>query len=125
MNTYIVTEKTTGREVYRYQSDVPVEWQGMEFATHDHTVYVEPASQPPVPPQQVWDRVTFLRRFTAAERTAIRTARVNSPTLDDFMYLLESAVNVHSDDADVMAGLTMLEGAGLLAAGRAQVILNG
>lgn len=33
---YIVTNKATGKEVYRYQADSPDEWNGMEFATHDH-----------------------------------------------------------------------------------------
>lgn len=38
MNEYIVTRKDDGAEVYRYQSDAPVEWNGMEFATHDHMI---------------------------------------------------------------------------------------
>jgi len=37
MSEYIVTNKATVTEVYRYTSDAPVEWAGMEFATHDHT----------------------------------------------------------------------------------------
>lgn len=38
MSEFIVTEKGTGKEVYRYTSDQPVEWNDMEFATHDHTI---------------------------------------------------------------------------------------
>lgn len=36
MTTYIVTRKSDGQEVYRYNADAPIEWSGMEFATHDH-----------------------------------------------------------------------------------------
>lgn len=41
------------------------------------------------------------------------------------MFLLEMAETVRLDNDDVMAGLAMLEGAGLLAAGRASEILSG
>ena len=44
MADYIVTNKGTGKFVYRYQADAPIEWNGMEFATHDHTEVVEPDS---------------------------------------------------------------------------------
>ena len=37
MPTFIVTNKTTGAEVYRYAADAPIEWAGMEFVTHDHS----------------------------------------------------------------------------------------
>ena len=37
MAEYIVTRKADGVEVYRYQSDSPVEWHGMAFAIHDRT----------------------------------------------------------------------------------------
>jgi len=39
--------------------------------------------------------------------------------------LLELASEVRSDDPDIIAALQMLEGAGLIGAGRAQEILNG
>lgn len=84
---------------------------------------------PPEPaanrPAAVLSRLEFLRRFTQAERQAIRSARAQSVELDDFMFLLEIAETVRLDNDDVMAGLAMLEGAGLLAAGRASEILSG
>lgn len=46
---FIVTNKQTGAEVYRYESGDAVEWGGMEFATHDHTPFVEPAPTPDAP----------------------------------------------------------------------------
>ncbi|MCU0957824.1 MAG: hypothetical protein MUF55_11045 [Hydrogenophaga sp.] len=49
MRTYRVTRRADGAEVYRYQAEAPVEWSGMEFATHDHTLVDEPA--PPAAPE--------------------------------------------------------------------------
>jgi len=37
-------DPNVGKEVYRYQADAPIEWNGMEFATHDHTLL--PEAQP-------------------------------------------------------------------------------
>ena len=37
MPTYIVTRKSDGSEVYRYDADTPIEWDGMAFADHHHT----------------------------------------------------------------------------------------
>lgn len=49
MPEYIVTRKTDGAEIYRYNADAPIEWSGMEFADHDHVeatpVVTEPATQ--------------------------------------------------------------------------------
>lgn len=38
MASYVVTRKSDGAEVYRYQSDAAVEWLGMEFGICDHAV---------------------------------------------------------------------------------------
>lgn len=46
---YVVTNKATGAEAYRYQADAPIEWSGMEFATHDHALVVEDPYAPPQP----------------------------------------------------------------------------
>lgn len=43
MPTYIVTNKQTGHEVYRYESDAVIEWTGMELATHEHVEQVQAA----------------------------------------------------------------------------------
>ena len=126
MTTYAVIEKATSREVYRYQHTEPVPWQGMEFASHDHVVVPdEPAPPAPPPPSFVWTRLEYLRRFTPAERITIRTAAAQSPVLNDYMQLLDLAEEVRSDDPDTIAAVQMLEGAGLIAAGRAAEILGG
>lgn len=42
MPTWKVVNRITGEVVHAYGSDEPVEWNGMEFSTHDHVEYVEP-----------------------------------------------------------------------------------
>lgn len=129
MPLYLVTSKADGGEVYRYTSDAPVEWVGMEFATHDHTELVEPAAETPVTTVYGGLRqlspLEFLRLFTPQERITIRQAAKVSPAVEDYLDLLDKAADVHLDNADVSSGLAMLEAAGLIGAGRAQEILNG
>ena len=84
---------------------------------------------PPVPfpatPARVVTRIAFARLFTVAERIAIRTASESSRALQDFSELLNFADTVNLDHPDVLAGLTALTNAGLLANGRmARIIAN-
>lgn len=123
MAEYVVTRKSDGAEVYRYHSDAPVEWNGMGFATHDHT---EQAGQPVTPTgPRTMTKLEYLRRFTTAERVAIRAAAAANPVLEDYLKLMELAQEINTGDPDTIAAVTMLEQAGLIAAGRAQEILNG
>ncbi len=125
MSTYIVTRKSDGAEVYRYGSEAPIEWVGMGFATHDHTAEPDPV-EPALPTQAYeWPRLDFLRRFTMAERIAIRAARVTDPILNDFFSLLESADNVRSANADTQAGMGYLVQQGHITATRRDEILGG
>jgi hypothetical protein len=123
---YIVTRKSDGAEVYRYSNDSPVEWSGMEYATHDHTPEpVDPSLPTDVPVvKMTWTKLEYLRRFTQDERIAIRTAAKSVPQLEDYLQLMELATEVRSDDPDVVGALQMLEGAGLIGAGRANEILG-
>jgi len=122
MTIYVVTRKSDAVEVYRYSASMPIEWQGMEFATHDHTAESEEVTELPVK-AMTWTKLEYLRRFTQAERIAIRGAAKQVPELDDYLELLALAEEVRSDDPDIVGALQMLEGAGLLANGRAQEIL--
>lgn len=125
---YVVTNKETGALVYEYQSDVPVEWNGMEFATHDHTekpVVNEDGSIEGEIVGRIMTKLEFLRRFTAEERVAIRTVAKSNVQIEDYLALLELADEVNTRDSDTRGGVQMLEAAGLLAAGRAAEILNG
>lgn len=125
MPTYIVTNKATGAEVYRYNADAPIEWSGFEFATHDHAEAVEVQQAPPASAAQEWTPIEFLRRFTPVERIAARAARKTDPILDDFYALLEQAPLIHSNDPDVRLGLGYMAQQGLLTVGRMEEILNG
>jgi hypothetical protein len=126
MPTYAVTTKSTGTLVYQYSADAPIEWSGMEFATHDHT------AQPEITPEgdivgevtgRVMTKLEFLRRFTQEERVAIRTVAKANVQLEDYMAMIDLAQDIDTADADTKAGVQMLEAVGLLAAGRAAEIL--
>ena len=71
-----------------------------------------------------YDTFDFLRRFTSEERITIRTAAKTNAVLEDFMALLEMSQHVQSTDPDTVAGMQLLEAAGLLGPGRAQQILG-
>lgn len=65
----------------------------------------------------------FMMRFTAVERAAIRAAAAGNADLADLYDRQKAAQTINLDDAEVIGGLAMLEGAGILAAGRAAEIL--
>jgi hypothetical protein len=124
MTTYAVTRQSDQVEIYRYSADAPIEWNGMEFATHDHTEVVEVVPVVDTPATgRTMTRLEFLRRFTGAERITLRTVAKQNPALEDYMALLDAAQDVNTGDADTIAGVQFLEAAGLLAAGRAAEIL--
>lgn len=125
MTTYAVLSKATGLEVYRYNADAPTELQGMTFDLTDHVAQPDPDVAPVVPAQIEWTKVEFLRRFTAAERIAVREVAKTNPLIDDFMQLMSEAPSIRNDDPDVIAGLGYLEMLTVLAAGRAAEILGG
>jgi hypothetical protein len=122
---YIITNKLTGAEVYRYEADAPVEWHGMEFVTHDHTLQIAPPVETPVITPKKLTKLEYLRRFTAEERITIRTVAKTNVVLEDYLALLDLAEEVNTNDIDTIGAVTMLETAGLIAVGRAQEILHG
>lgn len=124
MTTFVVTLRSTGAEVYRYNADAAVEWSGFEFATHDHVALVDVVEAAPTPRRE-WTPVDFLRRFTPAERILARATRKTDPILDDFYALLEQSPAIFSDDPDVAMGLGYMATQGLLTVERMTEILNG
>ncbi|MBL1267660.1 MAG: hypothetical protein COA87_007910 [Halomonas sp.] len=76
------------------------------------------------PANAVLTRLQFMRRFTDAERAAIRAARDSGESQDllDFWELLQLASQINVNDADIHTGVGMLEHAGLIEAGRAEQI---
>lgn len=71
-------------------------------------------------PAPILTQLAFLRRFTPEERIAIRAS--TDPVVQDFLHLL-GLQDIRLDDADTIAGVGYLESLGLLAAGRAAVVL--
>lgn len=128
MSTYAVTRKADEVEVFRYSNDVPVEWSGMGFDTHDHTLVADPAVPAPEPVALIGRRMSkldYLRLFTQEERIAIRAAGKVNTVVEDYLHLLELTDEVNTGDAEVGEALAMMETAGLLAAGRRDEVLNG
>jgi hypothetical protein len=133
VNTFIVTRKSDGVEVYRYSHTEPVEWSGMAFATHDHVVLVEP---PPPAPPPVWiTRRAFRNRFTENENITIELAALDNPAAPmqqrSMSAMLRANQRIVSDGLYVdltlgqtRQGVQQLEQAGLIAAGRSAVILD-
>jgi hypothetical protein len=72
-----------------------------------------------------WTVYEFLKRFTSAERIAIRTLAKTDVNAEDFMHLLDQSGDVIRSNPDVLAGLNYLVSTGKLAAGRPSEILNG
>lgn len=129
MSTYIVTRKADGAQVYAYNAGYPIEWQGMEFATHDHTA--QPESEDPVSSYTVYGgrRILtvreFYRLFSDQERITVWSAMKGSVALEDFYRMLTADPDVNLDDPAMVVGLGFLEQAGILGTGRAAEIMNG
>lgn len=88
--------------------------------------YANGVFTPPIipAPSKILSKVAYLKRFTQAERIAIRSAAKVSPQVNDYIEMLNAAADVvHLEDPITAEGLQALETAGLLAAGRAAEIL--
>lgn len=131
MTIFNVIRKADGKQVYRYSvdGDQPIEWVGMEFTTHDHVAEAPPPAPPaPAPEPFKITRLAFLNRFTDAEAIAIDLASqgvtVPAASMRRYMQKVNAATYIDLGRADTRAGVQALEAAGLLAAGRAAVILD-
>lgn len=86
-------------------------------------------SVPPPPPaieqprRRVCTPLTFLERFTPAERAAIRRAARQDDELEDWLDLLRAAQEIDLDDPRTRAGMQALVNARLLSAQRAEEVL--
>ena len=81
-----------------------------------------PAPPAAIGPPEPITKLTFLRRFTAEERIAIRASA--DPVIVDFMAMLDLASEVRLDDPGTSAALDYLTCIGLLAPDRADTILS-
>ena len=136
MATYKVTETATGVEVYRYQADAPIAWNGMGFATHTHTALPDETVPVEINPRD-WHitRLAFRERFTQAEKIAIEFASLDYPAAP--MEQRAMAAGLRAAQADqrdaafidllnpmTRGGVQQLEAFGLLGVGRAAAILD-
>lgn len=125
MPSFAVISKATGQEVYRYQYEAPVEFEGYPFADFDHTPVPDEQPAAPAPlPLFVWTPAGFLKRFSQDERIAARDLARTDARIEDFMHLLDRAEEVRSDDPDTLGGLARLTELGVLAEGRVAEILG-
>ena len=116
MSTWQIADRVTGTVVYAYDADAPIEWAEYPFSDFNHVIQI-PAPEAPV--VRIVTKREYLGRFTQAERVAIRTAAKQSAELEDYLELLALSEDINLDDPDLVLGLAMLEGAGLITAGRA------
>ena len=119
MSTWQVAHRETGEVVYAYTAETPTEWPEYPFAAYNHVLQIP---EPAAPVVRIVTKREYLGRFTQAERVAIRTAAKSSVELEDYLALLEISEEIDLDDEDLIAGLTTLEAAGLIAEGRAAEI---
>lgn len=70
-------------------------------------------------------RLAFLNRFTNEELVTIYSVAKSNVQLEVMLDKLKAAEYINVGDAEVCAGINMLEQAGLIAAGRSAEILKG
>ena len=123
MFNYAVQNRATGEIVTAYTADAPSHADIYPFDTYNHI----PQPEVVVPVVREVSGISYLRRFTQAERIAIRGAASQSAVLDDYLKLLDATISqggmVNLDDEDTVAAVQMLEYVGLIATGRAVEIL--
>lgn len=66
-----------------------------------------------IAPPKLWTAFDFYRRFTSAERIAIRELAKTDMHADDFLRTLDATIaagaNVRADDPDTIAGINYLQ----------------
>jgi hypothetical protein len=123
---FVVTEISTGKEVYRYTSDAAIEWKDMEFATHTHLPVVETVDvvQPAVTERKI-SKLEYVELFTDNEMVSIFAAAKVSPLVEIWLEKFRLSEFIDLADPRNTEGLYALESAGILGQGRAAEILNG
>lgn len=108
----------------------------MEFVTHDHVEYVPPEQQPAVYAGPWFiTPLAFRNRFTQAEKITIEIAALDDPAAPMPQRQLAAMLRANQLDVtaarfidlqrpDTRAGVQALETYGLIAAGRAALILD-
>lgn len=135
MTTYAVIRKADQVEVKRYSAMQPTELDGFTFDLYDHNEVDPEAPLMPAAPARHITKLAFRNRFTQAEKVAIEIAALDVPAATLQQRSLAAALRASQQDVavaqyvdlnrtDTRAGVEQLEAVGLLAAGRAAVILD-
>lgn len=114
------------RELVGRAADVlaDLDWTPEAWGLRGFGFRIAPPVATPDPLARWLHKAIFKRRFTAAERIAIRAAGLANPIVADFSDLLDSADLVFLDDPDLAAGLGYLVSETLLTAGRpAEIVI--
>jgi hypothetical protein len=138
MPTYRVIRKIDTKTVYAYTADAPVEFPNLPFVEFHHIeeVNINPDGSINAENQGWWiTKLAFRNRFKREEKVAIEIASLDNPAAP--MDLRQAAADLRASQADqrdatyidlqradTRAGVLGLEQAGLIAAGRAAVILD-
>lgn len=125
MPVFRVIRKSDKQTVYAYSSDVAVEFPNLPFADFDHIeeIAVNPDRTIDQLPARSITKREFIKRFQVGEYATIKQVATQNATLDFYWQQFMLAENIDLDNADTVAGVQMLEAAGLIAAGRAAEIL--
>lgn len=109
---------------------------GQSFAASLGYIHATPPNQPaPATPYRLITKLAFRNRFTPSEKVAIEIAQIDNPqasiaarsqaaSLRASQTDSLAAEHINLDRPDTRAGVQQLEAAGLLASGRALIILD-
>ena len=111
MSTWQVTNRVTGEVVYAYTADAPVEWPGMEYATHNHNRVVEVVEVP----KRRLTKLEFIGRMGEQVFVSILGLAQQSVEMAAWVELVRMATpdpdgtSIDLDDPRTLAGLNALE----------------
>lgn len=142
MSIYNVIETSTGKPVYQYEADAPIEWRFMEFDTHTHIEVTTEGSEEPVTSSTVYGGVRKLtklqwRKLLKPQEEVlldrIRSKFEDMPYADGVKDMIRVFCNRYSeatlmdlDDPNQRAGLMLLASLAILEnEDRVGEILNG
>ena len=111
MSTWQVTERATGKVVYAYTSDEPVEWPGMEYATHNHNKVIEVVEAP----KRRLTKLELIGRMGEAVFVSIIGMAQQSVEMAAWVEMVRmttpepDGTSIDLDDPRTLAGLNALE----------------
>lgn len=137
MKTYAVIHKQSAAEVLRYSSEAPIEWEGFEFATHEHVeqpVAPETPGAQPVGPRRL-TKMQFTDRMGDSAYAAILQMAKTELAVEVFVDRFRNATpetdgtSIDLDDPRTAAGVNaigaVLGAMGVVSPTWADEVLNG